>query len=103
MICGRLPHLYEWSQDDGTCNACPILASAWDRYRGLFYVIITICGIVAAVWAGLQLLVRLRGGTLVGGAVRMIDLGVWGLLSAQVRSASVVLCRQLAECPICRS
>lgn len=71
-------------QDDGTCVTCPVLKSAWDRYRGLLYIIIVIFAGVTAVWTGLLLLVRLRGGTLIGGALRMVDLAVWGLLSAQV-------------------
>ena len=85
VTCG--PYIHSL-QDDGTCNACPVLKSAWDRYHTLLYVFFVIAGIVAAVWAGLLLLVRLRGGTLLGGAARMLDLFVWGLISAQVRAIS---------------
>lgn len=38
--------------------------------------------VVALVWVGLLMLVRLRGETLLGGAARMLGLFVWGLLSA---------------------
>lgn len=85
QACGLCTHSL---QDDGTCNACPVLKSAWDRYHTLLYILFVIMGIVAAVWAGLLLLVRLRGGTLLGGAARMLDLFVWGLISAQVRAIS---------------
>lgn len=80
-------HVQTLLQDDGTCNACPVLKSAWDRYHTLLYILIIVAGIVALVWVGLLLLVRLRGGTLLGGAKRMLDLFVWGMLSAQVRAS----------------
>lgn len=66
-----------------------MIKSPWDRYHALLYILFVIAGTVALVWAGLLLLVRLRGGTILGGAARMLDLFVWGLLSAQVRVASV--------------
>ena len=66
---------------------CPVLKSAWDRYRTLLFIVIVVAVVVAWVWVGLLMLVRLRGGTLVGGAARMLGLFVWGLLSAQVRAS----------------
>lgn len=73
-------------QDDGTCVKCPVLKSTWSRYSGLLYVLFAIIGAVAVVYIGLLLLVRFRGGTLLGGSVRMVDLGIWALLSAQVHA-----------------
>ena len=60
------------------------MTSKWDRYRGLLYIIFAVVGFVALVWLSLVLVVRLRGGTLAGGAIRMVDLAVWTLLSIQV-------------------
>jgi hypothetical protein len=71
-------------QDDGSCASCPVLTSAWDRYQSLLYILIALFAMVAFVWAGLWVLVHVRGGTLAGGAVRMLHLGVWGLMAAQV-------------------
>ena len=75
-----VPH----SQDDGSCNACPLVASAWDQYRGLLVIVGALAVIVVVVWIVLLLLVRLRGGTLTGGASRMASLGVWGFMTVQV-------------------
>ena len=72
------------SQDDGSCNACPLVASAWDQYRGLLVIVGALAVVVVFVWIGLLLLVRLRGGTLTGGASRMASLGVWGFMTVQV-------------------
>ena len=76
-----VPH----SQDDGSCNSCPLVASAWDQYRGLLVIVGALVVIVLVVWIGLLLLVRLRGGTLTGGASRMASLGVWMFMTVQVR------------------
>jgi hypothetical protein len=73
-------------QDDATCVLCPVLVSLWDRYSSLLCIFVVIAAAVAVVWLGLLVLVRLRGGTLVGGARRMLQLGVWGLMTAQVVS-----------------
>ena len=72
-------------QDDSTCNACPVVASSWDQYRGLLVIVGALVVIVLVVWIGLLLLVRLRGGTLTGGASRMASLGVWMFMTVQVR------------------
>ena len=44
-------------------------------------------GIVGAVWVSLYGLARLTGGSLAGGARRMLTLGIWTLTTAQVRAA----------------
>ena len=83
-VCNVAIFFVPYLQDDGTCNACPVVASAWDRYRGLLVIVGALAVIVVVVWIGLLLLVRLRGGTLTGGASRMASLGVWGFMTVQV-------------------
>jgi hypothetical protein len=90
FLCSACEPSY-YLQDDATCASCPVLTSAWDRYRSLMYILIVLLGIVALVWAGLWTLVRMRGGTLAGGAVRMVQLGVWGFMAAQVVASAAAV------------
>lgn len=71
-------------QDDSTCELCPAITTSWDRYQNLLYILAVLAAVVAVVYVGLVLLVHFRGGTLTGGAVRMLSLFVWGLQAAQV-------------------
>ena len=70
----------------GGCSPCPQYASTWERYSGVLIVIAVLAGLVAAVWGVLVLLVFFRGGTIAGGASRVVSLGVWVLLTLQVLS-----------------
>ena len=84
-------------QDDASCQPCPVIVTAWDKYHALLYVLFAVVALVAVVYASLLLLVFVRGGTLAGGAVRMLGLFVWGLQAAQVGGGSP-LCRCHARC-----
>jgi len=80
-------------EDSGACTACPVLASAWQRYSGLLYICMAIVGIVALVYAILAILVFCVGGTITGGLFRMSNLALWALMCAQVR-VRVLSCTQ---------
>jgi hypothetical protein len=67
-------------------RACPVVTSAWDRYRGLLLLLAGIAAFVAVVWIGLTALIRSVGGTMGGGARRMLALAVWALTTAQTVS-----------------
>lgn len=68
---------------DGTCVPCPVVASAWDRYRGIIYLL---CGVLAAstcVGALLVALVKWNGGTLDGSAMLLAGLVQWSVAALQ--------------------
>lgn len=84
-LCGTCAKSF-FEDSSGGCSACPVLSTAWARYAGLVYVAVAILSVVLCVWAVLVLLAWLTGGTVAGGARRMVSLGVWSLLAAQAVS-----------------
>lgn len=112
-LCGACARSY-FPAVDGTCMACPKVDSAWARYSGLLVIVASLVGLVLVVWAALALLVVIRGGTLSGGAARMLNLGALGLQACIIVHASRLLvpvecCRSLGfdhstsplECSVC--
>lgn len=89
-LCSACASGYALSSD-GTCEACPVIASMWDRYRVLLMIIAALLGIVSLVYAVLLLLVRMVGGSITGGAMRAINLGVWGFATIQVFANAAAL------------
>ena len=84
--------------DDGTCRACPIVVGFWSRYSGLFYIFIAIIVVVICVYLLLVFIAHLTGGTLAGGARRMMTLGVWTLTTAQVWLVHSIVLLWIASC-----
>jgi len=68
----------------GTCAACPAVATLWQRFSMLVWIVVGILGAVVAVYAFLLGLVWIVGGTLTGGVFRAINLALWCLMTAQV-------------------
>ena len=83
FLCGSCETGF-YGDPSGACAPCPVLASSWQRYAGVIFVILVVVALVVFVWAVLVLLVKLRGGTIMGGARRLVSLAVWALLAAQV-------------------
>jgi hypothetical protein len=83
-LCGACVLSY-FAVGDGTCRRCPVVDSVWSRFSPLIYIICAVLGLVAAVWCILLLVVRLFGGTLAGGASRMVSLFIWAITTVQVR------------------
>lgn len=71
--------------DDGVCAACPVIPSLWARYSGLVYIVLAIAGTVAAFCALFRAVTWSLGVPGVGGLVRLLNLGIWALMVAQVR------------------
>lgn len=84
-LCGSCDAAF-YGDSDGACRPCPVLTTSWQRYSGIVYIAVGLIALVAAVWAALLIMVRLRGGTLVGGARHMLAFAVWALQAAQVVS-----------------
>lgn len=89
-LCGTCDIAF-YLADDGTCASCPAVGTLWQRYSGLLVVIAAIVGLLVVVWIALVLVVLLRGGTLLGGASRMADLGGWSLSCCTVCQSSHVI------------
>ena len=61
---------------DGTCGACPVVRTLWDRYNGLFELLAAIVAAVTLLYCLLAVAVWWVGGTLAGGAQRLIQVCV---------------------------
>jgi hypothetical protein len=68
---------------DGTCTVCPVTASAWERYNGLFSLFAGLAVFVGLVYTSLFAVVHIRGGTVAGLASGVVTLGVWAALALQ--------------------
>ena len=73
-----------YNTDDGVCAACPVIPGLWARYSGLVYIILAIAGTVAAFCALFRAVTWALGVPGVGGLVRLLNLGIWALMVAQV-------------------
>lgn len=69
---------------DGTCAACPLNSSTWDRFKGLVFVFISVVVTVLVVFILLSLLVRRYGGSLERSTVHAGNLFVWSVKTVQV-------------------
>lgn len=83
-LCGGCAPAY-YHTDDGTCAACPVLPGFWARYSGLVYIAAAIAGVVAAFCALFRAITWALGVPGVGGLVRLLNLGIWALMVAQVK------------------
>jgi hypothetical protein len=83
-LCGACAQRH-FALGDGTCQRCPTVDSVWARFGPLIYIVCAILGVVLIVWGALLLVVRLFGGTLAGGASRMVSLFIWAITTVQVR------------------
>ena len=71
---------------DGSCEACPVIAGPWSRYR---QVILLLClAVAASLFVGLLLvlLVKQYGGTLEGCARLLLGLALWSVAALQTVS-----------------
>lgn len=60
FLCGACEPGY-YLEGDGSCNACPIVVTLWDRYQRLFALFASVIGFVALVYAALTFFVWFRG------------------------------------------
>jgi hypothetical protein len=67
----------------GACASCPVVSSAWERYRGLLGLVAGLVVVVSVVAAALFVVVKLAGGTFFGLARRVVTLGVWAVITVQ--------------------
>jgi hypothetical protein len=81
-LCGACAHGF-FDPGDGTCAGCPVVSSAWEKYRGLLGLVAGLLVVVSVMAAALFIVVKLAGGTFFGLARRVLTLGVWALLTVQ--------------------
>lgn len=81
-LCGACANRY-YPASDGSCAACPVTASGWERYKGLVLVIAAIGALILAVYGFLVVVVVKIGGTIRSSATHAVDLGVWTVTTAQ--------------------
>jgi hypothetical protein len=81
-LCGACARSY-YDAGDGTCASCPVVSSAWEKYRGLLGLIAGLLVLVVVVAGALFVVVKIAGGTLAGLARKVITLGVWAVITVQ--------------------
>lgn len=75
-----------YAPGDGSCAACPVVSSAWDRYRGLIQLLAGVVAFAVVVYVGLLVFIRLVGGSVSGGIGHIVVLIAWALQTIQVVS-----------------
>lgn len=84
---------------DGSCAICPPIASSWDRYRGLFGLLIAIVGLGIIIYLLLRRMIRMSKTSLQTELTNLTVLIVWLLMAVQVVSqVCVVFLRRVREC-----
>jgi len=69
---------------DGTCASCPAAADAWAEARPILIFLGALAGVAVALYAGLVAVAWCVGGTLRGGAARMVQFASWSVAVMQV-------------------
>lgn len=65
---------------------CPVLRTFWDRFGGVILLLISIAGFALVTYTAILVIVRVAGGTVVGGVRHVVSLTVWSITTAQVLS-----------------
>lgn len=84
-LCGTCANRF-YPYGDGSCAACPLILSAWDRFRGVIMLLAGVAVAAACVGALLVTLVKVAGGTLVGSVSLLAGLVQWSILAVQTVS-----------------